>query len=174
LQMGEATMKQRGEGPEHFFEVVFQLTVVEQADGGVKERRHGEFDLIRLGQGAMIGLIWSGLCAMKSEVVEDCGCEAVIFGVGFVLKGHGLVPLFDLTRFGLGDNRAGGDRTASLWIAAQRRMRTRQKIVSRGMARLLSLAGQGNFLMGAHCGLSEEHSAPTRWPIAPLIQTGSD
>ena len=39
------------------------------------------------------------------------------------------------------------------------------------MARLLSLAGQGNFLMGAHCGLGEEHSAPTRWPIAPLIQT---
>ena len=28
--------------------------------------------------------------------------------------------------------------------------------------------------MGPHCGLGEEHSAPTRWPIAPHIQTGSD
>jgi len=63
----------------------------------------------------MIGFIWPWLCAMKGKVVEDCGREAAIFGVGFVLKGHGLVPLFDLTRFGWGDNRAGGDRTASFW-----------------------------------------------------------
>ncbi|MEO9685307.1 MAG: hypothetical protein ABJF86_00065 [Tateyamaria sp.] len=59
-----------------------------------------KFDLIWLGQGAMIGFIWSRLCAMKSEVVYDCGREAAVFGVGFVLKEHGLVPLFDLTRFG--------------------------------------------------------------------------
>jgi len=132
--LGDVYKRQGGEGPEHFFEVVLQLAVVEQADGGVKKRRHGKFYLIWLGQGAVIGLIWSRLCAMKSEVIEDCGCEAVIFGVGCVLKGHGLVPLFDLTRLGWGDNRAGGDRTASLGIAAQRRMRPRQKIVPRGMA----------------------------------------
>jgi hypothetical protein len=63
----------------------------------------------------MIGLTWSRLCAVKGEVVEDCGGQSVIFGVGFVFKGHGLVPLFDLTRFGWGDNRGGGDRTASFW-----------------------------------------------------------
>jgi hypothetical protein len=67
LQMSEAAMKKRCQGPEHFFNVVFQLAVVEQADGGVKERRHGKLDLIWLGQWAMIGFTWSRFCAMKGD-----------------------------------------------------------------------------------------------------------
>lgn len=66
-------MEDRGQGPEHFFEIVFQLAASEEADGRVKERRHGELDLIRLGQGAMIGLAGPGRCAVKCEVVEDGG-----------------------------------------------------------------------------------------------------
>jgi hypothetical protein len=46
LQMCEAAMEDGGLGPEHFFEAVFQLAVVEQANGGVKERRRGKLDLI--------------------------------------------------------------------------------------------------------------------------------
>jgi len=38
------------------------------------------------------------------------------------LMGHCLVPLIDLTRFGWGDIRTGGDRAASARIEAQRRM----------------------------------------------------
>jgi len=34
--------------------------------------------------------------------------------------------------------------------------------------------GRGIFWFGAHCYPVEGHSAPTRWSIAPLIQTGSD
>jgi hypothetical protein len=59
LQMCEATMEEGGQGLEHSFEVVFQLAVVEQADGGVKERRHGKLDPIWLGQGAVIGFTWA-------------------------------------------------------------------------------------------------------------------
>ena len=64
LDMGEATMEEGGERPEHLFEIVFQLAVIKQADGGLKERRHGEFNLIWLGQGAVICLTGTWLCAM--------------------------------------------------------------------------------------------------------------
>ncbi|EEW56556.1 hypothetical protein SCH4B_4744 [Ruegeria sp. TrichCH4B] len=49
LDMGQPAMEDRGEGPEHLFEIVFQLAAGEEADGGVKERRHGELDLVGLG-----------------------------------------------------------------------------------------------------------------------------
>ena len=44
------------------------------------------------------------------------------------------------------------------------------KLLPRGMSRRL----RGIFWSGAHCCPGEEHSAPTRRSIAPLIQTGSD
>jgi len=81
--MGQAAVKQGGEGPEHFFEVVFQLIFIKQANGGIKKRRYGELNLIWLGQGAMIDLIWPWLGAMKGEVVEDCGGKAVVLWVGY-------------------------------------------------------------------------------------------
>ena len=122
LDMGKPAMEDRGEGPEHLFEIVFQLAAGEEADSGVEKCRHGELDLVRLGQGAMIGLAGSWCCAMKCEVVEDGGGYAGFLG-DVCLMGHCLVPLIDLTRFGWGDNRTGGDRAASVRIGAQRRMR---------------------------------------------------
>ncbi|GGE51663.1 hypothetical protein GCM10011360_43260 [Primorskyibacter flagellatus] len=119
--MGQPAMEDRGEGPEHLFEIVFQLAAGEEADGGVKEGRHGEFDLIWLGQGAMIGLAGPRRCAVKCQVVEDGGGYAGFF-LDVCLMGHCLVPLIDLTRFGWGDIRTGGDRAASARIEAQRRM----------------------------------------------------
>ena len=89
----------RGQGPEYLIEIVFQLTAREEADGGVKKRRHGELDLVGLGQGAVIGLAGPGRCAVKCEVVEDGGGHAG-FLLDVCLMGHCLVPLFDLTRFG--------------------------------------------------------------------------
>ena len=70
----------------------------------------------------MIGLADPGRCAVKCEVVEDGGGHAG-FLLDVCLMGHCLVPLFDLTRFGWGDNRTGGDRAASVRIGAKRRMR---------------------------------------------------
>ena len=63
--MGQPAMADLGQGPEHLFEIVFQLATGEKAGGGVKERRHGELDLVRLGQGAVIGFAGPGRCAMK-------------------------------------------------------------------------------------------------------------
>ncbi|GGA23686.1 hypothetical protein GCM10011326_40120 [Salipiger profundus] len=119
--MGEPAMENRGQGPEHLFESVFQLAAREEADGGLKKRRHRELNLIGLGQGAMIGVAGPGRCAMKCQVVEDGGGHAG-FLLDVCLMGHGLVPLIDLTRFGWGDVRTGGDRAASVRIGAKRRM----------------------------------------------------
>ncbi|BBU59678.1 hypothetical protein KU6B_59430 (plasmid) [Mameliella alba] len=94
--MGEPTMEDRGEGPEHLFEIVFQLAAGEEADSGVEKRRHGKLDLVGLGQGAMIGLAGPGRCAVKREVVEDSGGHAGLL-LDVCLMGHCLVPLFDLT-----------------------------------------------------------------------------
>jgi hypothetical protein len=77
LDMGQPAMENRGEGPEHLFEIVFLLAAGEEADGGVKERRDGEVDLVGLGQGAMIGLVGPGRCTVKCEVVEDGGGQPV-------------------------------------------------------------------------------------------------
>ena len=68
------------------------------------------------------GLAGPGRCAVKCEVVEDGGGHAGLL-LDVCLMGHGLVPLFDLTRFGWGDTRTGGDRAASVRIGAKRRMR---------------------------------------------------
>ena len=95
--------------------------------------------------------------------------KAVIFGVGFVLKGHGLVPLFDLTRFGWGDNRAGGDRAASFRIAAQRRMRPRQKIVPRGMPHL---RGRGIFWWGCIAVWARSTQLRPAGPSLPISKSG--
>lgn len=46
LQMGEIAMKKRSGRSKYSFEFVFQLAIVEQVDGCIKDRRHGEFDLI--------------------------------------------------------------------------------------------------------------------------------
>ena len=119
--MGKPAMEDRGQRPEHLFKIVFQLAASEEDDGGVKEGRHGEVYLIWLGQGAMIGLTGSRSRAMTCEVVEDGGGHAGLL-LDVCLIGHCLVPLLDLTRFGWGDNRTGGDRAASVRIGAERRM----------------------------------------------------
>ena len=80
-------MEDRGEGPEHLFEIVFQLAASEEADGGVKEGRHGEFDFVGLGQGAVIGLAGSRCCAVKCQVVEDAGGHAGLL-LDVCLMGH--------------------------------------------------------------------------------------
>lgn len=40
--MGKPAMEDRGEGPEHLVEIVFQLAASEEVDAGVEQGRHGE------------------------------------------------------------------------------------------------------------------------------------
>lgn len=78
LQMSETAVKEGGEGPEHFFEVVFQLTVIQQANGGLKKRRYGELNLVRPGQGAMINFAGPWLCITKGGSVLNAQTGSVL------------------------------------------------------------------------------------------------
>ena len=83
-------MKQGGEGSELFFEVVFQLAVIEQAEGGIKKRRHGEFDLIWLGQGAITGPAATGPHPLESQHSGECGHGRKLFRAEWPFRGRGI------------------------------------------------------------------------------------